>query len=145
MCEQNKRESYQTDLSDTEWQKVEPCIPKPKTKRGRPREHSFREILNAIFYLVRSGCAWRMLPHDFPPWKIVYHYFRLWRLNGTWESINASLREKIRTAEGRNPEPSAAIIDSQSIKTTETPGVRGYDCRSKRRLWLPDLSTPEKK
>ncbi len=95
MSEQNKRKSYQTDLSDKEWQKVEPYIPKPKTKRGRKREHPLRELINAIFYVVRSGCAWRLLPHDFPPWKTVYHYFRLWRLEGIWERMNAALRTEL--------------------------------------------------
>ena len=127
MTEQNKRTPYPTDLSDVEWQKIEPHIPKPKTKRGAKRVHPLREILNAIFYVLRSGCSWRMLPHDLPPWKTVYHYFRLWRLDGTWEGLNAALRTELLVAEGREPEPSAAILDNQSVKTTETAGVRGYD------------------
>jgi putative transposase len=83
--------------------------------------------LNAIFYLLRSGCAWRMLPHEFLPWKTVYHYFRLWRIKGIWEHINAALR----IAYGREPEPSAAILDRESVKTTETPGIRGYEAGKK--------------
>ncbi len=96
MIKRSKREPYPTDLSDTEWEKVEAHIPKSKTKRGRKREHSFREILNAIFYVLRSGCARRMLSHEFPPWKTVNHYFRLWRRNGTWERMNAVLRTELR-------------------------------------------------
>jgi transposase len=89
------RRAYQTDLSDAEWCYIEPLIPVPKAP-GRPRVHTLREILNAIFYIVRSGCAWRLLPHDFPPWKTVYHNFRRWRIDGTWERMYAALRERLR-------------------------------------------------
>lgn len=132
MTEQSTvRRPYPSDLSDAEWQKLEPLIPKPKTKRGRKRKYPLREILNAIFYLLRTGCAWRMLPHDLPPWEIVYYYFRLWRKDGTWERINTTLRTELRLADGREAEPSAAILDSQSVKTTDVKGVRGYDAGKK--------------
>ena len=100
------RKTYPTDLSDAEWECIEPHLPTPKAD-GRPRIHPLREILDAIFYIVRSGCAWRLLPHEFPPWKTVHHYFRTWRIDGIWKKLHAALRERLRVRMGRDPQPSA--------------------------------------
>lgn len=113
-----ERKAYKTDLTDKEWVLLEPLIPAPK-RGGRPRTTKMREVINAIMYVLKTGCQWDLLPHEFPPKGTVYHYFNTWSKDGTWERMNAKLRVQVRLAAGREATPSATIIDSQSVKTTE--------------------------
>ena len=115
------RRRYPSDLTDAQWMRLEPLLPAVRPG-GRPRAHPLREIIDALRYVLRGGIAWRALPHDYPPWQTVYHYFRAWRLDGTWERLNDELRALVRQRAGRNAQPSAAILDSQSAKTTEKGG-----------------------
>ena len=127
---QNASIVYPSDLTDSEWQVLQPLLP-PPAKRGRPRARDWREILNGIFYLLRSGCAWRMLPKEFGPWSTVHDYYRRWRLQGVWEQINHTLRQPVRQAAGKEAEPTGAILDSQTIKTGDQACASGYDAGKK--------------
>lgn len=126
----DSRQQYDSDISDTQWNLIADLIPSIKANRttgGRPPKYDRREILNAILYVARTGCQWRLLPHDFPKWKTVYDYFVLWHDAGVFEKINTQLRVQVRMSAGRNPEPSAGIIDSQSVKIVANIGYSGFD------------------
>ena len=117
----NTRKTYPSDLSDEEWQHLRILLPR-KGGRGRTPKHGIRDMIDAMLYVVRTGCQWRSLPHDFPPWETVYGYFRKLGAGGDWERINHVLRAGIRERAGREPDPSVVIVDSQSVKTTEKKG-----------------------
>jgi putative transposase len=141
------RKPYPTDLSDTEWICLRSYLPTPKAQ-GRPRTHSLRDVLDAIFYVLKSGCPWRLLPHDFPPWSSVYYHFRKLRISGAWALLYRTLRHAERKRVGKNPDASAAIMDSQSVKTTEEGAQsNGYDAHKnikgrKRHLLVDTLGLP---
>lgn len=131
MSQEMKRKAYPSDLSEAQWERLSPLLPQPGPE-DRPLEHSRREIINAIFYVLRTGCAWRQLPHDLPPWQTVSWYLRRWQKDGTWERVSSTLRQQVRVQMGREAEPSAVIIDSQSIKSSPVRGTdRGYDAYKK--------------
>ncbi len=116
------RKRYPTDLTDVQWTQLVPLLIKQSGRTGRPRKHELRSVVDALLYVLRGGISWRALPHDFPPWESVYDHFRRWKQDGTLERIHDALREQVRTRAGKDASPSAAVLDSQSVRTTEKGG-----------------------
>jgi putative transposase len=117
-----KEQFYPSDLTDSQWSLLAPLFELSMTEPSRM--YAVRDVLNAIFYVNRTGCQWNFLPPNFPPWPVVYNQFRRWRLNGTWDQVHDTLRDRLRTTASRNPQPTAAVIDAQSTKTTEKGGLK---------------------
>ena len=129
-----ERRAYPSDLTDAQWQTIQQVLPPPKGgKSGRPPKYPRREIWNAIFYQASAGCQWRYLPHDLPPWELVWEHFCRWRDEGVIERVHDALREKVRQKQGREPTPSAAIIDSQSVRTAQKGGTTALTRASRSR------------